>query len=98
MNARTQITLDPDIQQRAQAKAAQQGVSFAEYVRRLVARDLEAIPSRKQSVSVVFDLISDGPETNIARNKDAMVGEAAWDEHVAKTGTRTMARAKIRRR
>jgi len=30
MNARTQITLDPDTQRRAQAKAAELGISFAE--------------------------------------------------------------------
>jgi hypothetical protein len=37
MKARTQITMDPDLQRRAQAKAAELGISFAEYVRRLVA-------------------------------------------------------------
>ena len=33
MNARTQITLDPAMQRRARAKAAEFGISFAEYVR-----------------------------------------------------------------
>ena len=40
MNARTQITMYPDMRRRAQAKAAELGISFAEYVRRLVANDL----------------------------------------------------------
>ena len=96
MNTRTQITLDPETQQRAQAKAAKQGVSFAEYVRRLLARDLGTTPSRKQSISVVFDLITDGAETDVARNKDAMIAQAMWDEHVRKT--RTKPRVKVRRR
>ena len=37
--ARTQITLEPEIQRRARQRAGDLGVSFAEYVRRLVARD-----------------------------------------------------------
>jgi hypothetical protein len=40
MNARTQITIDPELQRRAQARAAELGISFAEYVRRLLASDL----------------------------------------------------------
>ncbi|HEY2186010.1 MAG TPA: hypothetical protein VGH39_13525 [Xanthobacteraceae bacterium] len=36
MNIRSQISLDPELQRRAQAKAADLGISFAEYVRRLV--------------------------------------------------------------
>jgi hypothetical protein len=40
MNARTQITMDPDMQHRAHARAAALGISFAEYVRRLVQQDL----------------------------------------------------------
>lgn len=38
MNVRTRITMDPEVQRRAHAKAAELGISFAEYVRRLVAR------------------------------------------------------------
>ena len=40
MNARKQITMDPEMQRRAHKKAADLGISFAEYVRRLVAVDL----------------------------------------------------------
>ena len=40
MNARTQITMDPEMQRRAHAKAAELGISFAEYVRRVIAQDL----------------------------------------------------------
>jgi hypothetical protein len=84
MTARTQITLDPEAQRRAQAKAAELGVSFAEYIRRLVAADLGE-PKRKADVSVLFDLVDDGPPTDIARDKDKMIGEAVWTEHLRKT-------------
>jgi hypothetical protein len=85
MNARTQITMDPEMQRRAHAKAAELGISFAEYVRRIIAQDLgEAKP--KADISIFFDLIDEGPRTNIARDKDRFLAEAVWKEHLRKTG------------
>ena len=81
MNARTQITLDPQTQRRAQAKAAELGISFAEYVRRLLAQDLEQ-PKPKADISVVFDLGASDEPTDIARDKDKMVGDAVWEEYL----------------
>jgi hypothetical protein len=80
MNARTQVTLDPEMQRRAQARAAELNISFAEYVRRLLARDLGE-SRRKADVSVLFDLVDGGPTTNIARDKDKMIAEAILKEH-----------------
>ncbi|MBV9629563.1 MAG: hypothetical protein JO230_15815 [Xanthobacteraceae bacterium] len=85
MNARTQITLDPETQRRAQGKAAELGISFAEYVRRLIASDLGQ-PQQKADVSIIFDLIDEGPPTDIARDKDKMIGEAVWSDYLRKTG------------
>jgi hypothetical protein len=85
MNARTQITMDPELQRRAHAKAAELGISFAEYVRRLVADDLGE-RKRKVDISILFDLIDEGPPTDIARDKDKMVGDAVWAEYLRKTG------------
>jgi hypothetical protein len=85
MNARTQITMDPDLQRRAQAKAAELGISFAEYIRRLVVGDLgERKP--KADISAVFDLVDEGPQTDVARDKDKMIGEAVWQNYLRKTG------------
>lgn len=85
MNARTQITMDPEMQRRAHAKAAELGISFAEYVRRLVASDLgERKP--KADISLVFDLGASAEPTNVARDKHEMIGEAAWDDHVRSVG------------
>jgi hypothetical protein len=99
MNARTQITLDPELQRRAQAKAAELGISFAEYVRRALTNDLGEIKP-KADISVVFDLVDEGPPTNIARDKDKMVGEAVWKEFARKTGRKLRSRklAKTSRR
>ena len=81
MNARTQITLDPQTQRRARAKAAELGISFAEYIRRLVAGDLSEPKQAKPDISIMFDLVDEGPPTDIARDKDRMIGEAVWQEY-----------------
>ena len=75
--------MDPELQRRAHAKAAELGLSFAEYVRRLVAHDLGE-PRRNTPISLLFDLGASCEPTDIARDKDQMLGEAAWAEHVRK--------------
>ncbi|HYI31309.1 MAG TPA: hypothetical protein VD863_26010 [Bradyrhizobium sp.] len=100
MNFRTQIKVDPELQRRAHAKAAALGISFAEYVRRLLASDLG--PQKERSdISLVFDIVDEGPVTNIAADKDKMVGEAVWHEHTRAHGKgakrRTTAKVKIKR-
>jgi len=71
---RTQITLEPEIKRRARQRASDLGVSFAEYVRRLLVRDLGSSPSARHP-AMIFDLgASDG--SDIAKDKDAMLAEA----------------------
>ena len=77
--------MDPEMQRRAQAKAAELGISFAEYVRRVIAQDLgEARP--RADISMIFDLGASEEPTDIARDKDKLLGEAVWKEYVRKTG------------
>jgi hypothetical protein len=87
MTARIQITMDPELQRRAQARAAELGISFAEYVRRLLASDLGE-PKPSADISILFDLIDEGPPTDIARDKDKMIGDAVWADYLRKTGRR----------
>ena len=87
--------MDPEMQRRAHAKAGELGISFAEYVRRLVASDLgEQKP--KADISCMFDLIDEGPPTNIARDKDKMIGEAVWDNYLRKMGRKPTSSAKAK--
>ncbi len=79
MMSRTQITLDPEVQRRARQRASDLGVSLAEYVRRLVARDLGSAQATADPV-VVFDLGSSGG-SDIAKDKDAMIAEAFAPKH-----------------
>jgi hypothetical protein len=83
------------LQRRAQAKAADLRISFAEYVRRVLANDLGE-PKPKTDISVLFDLVDEGPPTNIARDKDKLVGEAVWKEFVRKTGRKTIRRGRVK--
>jgi hypothetical protein len=74
MMSRTQITLEQEIQRRVRQRAGDLGVSFAEYIRRLVARDLGG-ERPVANPAAVFDLgASDG--SDVAANKDAMLAEA----------------------
>lgn len=74
MTHRTQLTLDAEQHRRAQAKAAALGVSLAEYVRRLIDRDL-AEPETGAEASAIYDL-GHGGETDVGRDEDALLGEA----------------------
>jgi hypothetical protein len=77
--------MDPEMQRRAEAKAAELRISFAEYVRRLVASDLgEEKPD--YDVTELFDYVKGGPVTDIARDKHKMVGDAVWEEHLRSIG------------
>jgi hypothetical protein len=95
MTARTQVTLDPEMRRRAQAKAADLGISFAEYVRRLVANDLGE-PKPKADISIIFDLGASGEPTDIARDKDKMIGEAVWEEYLRDVGRRPRRQSRAR--
>ena len=83
MTVRTQISMPPQLKRRAQARATQQGISLSEYLRRLIAQDLGP-----PDISILFDLCDSGEPTNIGRDKDKMLGEAVWKEHLRKTGRR----------
>lgn len=74
MMARTQVSLEPELQRRARERAAQLGISFAEYVRRLVDQDLRE-PKRPVSPSLVFGLGRSGG-SDIAREKDELIADA----------------------
>jgi hypothetical protein len=74
MAHRTQIILENEQHRRAKSKAAELGISLAEYIRRLVERDL-AEPDVGSDASAIYDL-GHGGATDVGRDKDAMLGEA----------------------
>lgn len=74
MMSRTQITLETEMQKRARRRASDLGVSLAEYVRRVVARDL-AGPQAAGEIERVFDLGKSGG-SDIGKEKDKYLAEA----------------------
>jgi hypothetical protein len=95
MTSRAHIAMDPVMLRRAHARAAELGLSLAEYMRRLVAQDLadtetpgfaEADTRSKPDISSIFDLGASAKPTDIARDKDKLIGEAVWDNYLRKVG------------
>jgi hypothetical protein len=74
MMARVQVALSPEEHRRARARAAELGISFAEYVRRLVAQDLGDAAAPK-SPEALFDL-GDSGGSDVAREKHRYLGDA----------------------
>ncbi|MCY4406423.1 MAG: hypothetical protein OXC15_08645 [Rhodospirillaceae bacterium] len=74
MMVRIKISLDLERHALARARAASLGISLAEYVRRLIDRDVAERPDETDR-SVVFDLgTSEG--TDVATQRALMIGKA----------------------
>lgn len=84
MVVRTQVTLDAEAHRRAKQRAAEQGISLAEYVRRAVDHELGDPPPRPD-ISAIFGLFSSGG-SNIAKYKDEYIGEAIETDHERSVG------------
>ena len=74
MPSRTQITLDTDLDRRAKQRAKDLGISFAEYVRRVITDDL----SGREPKSTIGELagIGNSGGSDVATNKDDYLVEA----------------------
>jgi hypothetical protein len=79
MVVRMQVTLDAEVHRRAKSRAGDLGISFAEYVRRVVDQDLGEAP-RQTDASQIFGLFDSG-SADIAREKDSYIGAAVRDAH-----------------
>jgi hypothetical protein len=86
MVARTQITLEPEYHRKARARASELGISLAEYLRGLVARDLEG-PRRTANPELVFDL-GTSARSDVGKHKDDYLGEAFSAELTARRSPR----------
>jgi hypothetical protein len=74
MPQRTQVTLSPEQHRRARQRAADRGISLAEYFRELVSRDLGE-GERVADVSAILAL-GDSGGSDVSRNKDDYVADA----------------------
>lgn len=71
---RTQIMLDAEDHRRAKGRAAELGISLAEYVRRVVGADLAA-PAETTDRSAIIGLFGSGG-SDIARDLDDALAQA----------------------
>lgn len=83
---RTVISIDIDLYRRAQHRAEELGISFAQYVRTILTEKLGE-PRRTADPSIIFDLGRSTP-TDIARDKDRMIGEAFAAQERKRSGRR----------
>ena len=74
MMTRTQLSFEPDMLRQARRRAADQGISLAEYVRRLVAADLDGDETAADP-KAIFNL-GRSLASDIARQRDAMIARA----------------------
>ncbi|HEY1804219.1 MAG TPA: hypothetical protein VGG45_07030 [Terracidiphilus sp.] len=72
--ARTQVRLEHELRHQARLRASDLGVSFAEYIRILVRKDVSQ-PRKTAGIESIFDLGRSG-RSEIAREKYLMVEEA----------------------
>jgi uncharacterized protein (UPF0261 family) len=85
MVVRTQVTLDSDTHRRAKQRAADRGISFAEYIRQVVEGDLGEEP--RSDIDAIVG-IGDSGGSNVAREKERYLDEATWSGHLRKVGRR----------
>lgn len=81
---RTVISIERELYERARARAEELGVSFAELVRQVLTERLGETKPRADP-SIVFSLGTGAP-TDVARDKDEMIGDALWEEYLRETG------------
>ena len=74
--------------ERARREARRLGVSLEAYLSRLVLGGLPSaapVAREKSHISAIFGIGASAEPTDVGRDKDAMVGEAVWKEHLRKT-------------
>ena len=82
------IELDKEVLARARSVAETRGIATEEYLRAVIAANVpvEVAPSRQQFyLAKIFGMGSSAEPTDIAKDKDRLLDEAAWAEHLRET-------------
>ena len=91
MSEHVTISLSADQLETARREAGRLGVSVETFIEEVVAGRLAVAPSleprKKLPISALFGIVpaSAGEPTDIAKDKDKLIGEAVWKEHLRKT-------------
>ncbi len=88
MTEHVTISLNAEHLERARREAGRLGVSLEAYLSHLVQGGLPTMPPMardKPHISAIFGIGASAEPTDVGRDKDAMLGEAVWQEHLRKT-------------
>jgi hypothetical protein len=88
MTKHVTIALDEEKLERARVAAEAQGVGMEDYLSRLVSDHLPIDVSESRRETLLAELIGMGSSehpTDIAKDKDKLIGEAVWEEYLRKT-------------
>jgi hypothetical protein len=88
MSEHVTIELNETDLARARLAAEAQGVAIEEYLRKLVTANLPMAAARERQrmlLSRIIGMGSSDEPTDIALEKDRLLGEAVWKEHLRKT-------------
>lgn len=88
MTEHVTIQMDEEALARAREAAEAEGITTELYLEKLIAAYLPVSVSRdrqKQLLSKIFGLGSTAEPTDIAKDKDKLVGEAVWQEYLRGT-------------
>src|SRR5437588_6430765 len=88
MTEHVTISLDAEQLERARHEARRLGISVESYLSHLVLGNLPTpTPAAhgRPHISAIFGIGASAEPTDVGRNKDVMVGEAVWKEHLRKT-------------
>ena len=75
MTTRLQVTFEPEEYRRVKRRAAELGISLAEFVRRAVDSALDQPEKPKADISEIFGIANSGG-SNVAKHKDEYLAEA----------------------
>jgi hypothetical protein len=82
------LKLDEAELARARAAAEAQGIALEDYLRKLIAANLPTECDRARRRALLSKIIGMGSSkepTDIAKDKDRFLAEAAWQEHLRET-------------
>ena len=88
MTKHVSIELDEDDLARARLAAEAQGIAMEDYLKKLIAAHLpfETSESRQKFLlSKIIGMGSSKHPTDIAKDKDKLIGEAVWEEYLRET-------------
>lgn len=86
MTVRVTVPIDEGSLERARVEAHIRGQTVEAYLAGLIEDRLPPVPHTvRGDVSSIFGLVQEGEPTDIAQDKDKLIGDAVWREYLEET-------------